>query len=42
MADLYDADIMEWSEKQADALRRRAANEIDWDNMAEEIEVPHG
>ena len=32
MADLYDADIMEWSEKQADALRRRAANEIDWDN----------
>ncbi len=35
---LYDADILEWSERQADALRRRATNEIDWDNVAEEIE----
>jgi hypothetical protein len=25
-------------ERQADALRRRAANEIDWDNVSEEIE----
>jgi len=24
--------------RQADALRRRSANEIDWDNVAEEIE----
>ena len=24
---------------QADALRRRAANEIDWENVAEEIEI---
>ena len=38
MADLYDTDIVTWSERQADALRRRAANEIDWDNVAEEIE----
>jgi len=34
----YDSDILEWSERQADALRRRAHNEIDWDNVAEEIE----
>ena len=34
----YDTDIVEWSERQADALRRRASNEIDWENVAEEIE----
>jgi len=38
MSDLYDTDAAAWSEQQADALRRRAANEIDWDNVAEEIE----
>jgi hypothetical protein len=38
MSDLYDTDIAAWSEVQADALRRRATNEIDWDNVAEEIE----
>jgi hypothetical protein len=38
MADLYDEDIVLWSERQADALRRRATNEIDWENVAEEIE----
>jgi Domain of unknown function DUF29 len=38
MADLYDEDIVLWSERQVNALRRRAANEIDWDNVAEEIE----
>jgi hypothetical protein len=27
-----------WSERHGDALRQRAANEIDWDNVAEEIE----
>ena len=36
---LYDADILVWSEQQAEALRRRAANEIDWENVAEEIET---
>lgn len=35
---LYDTDIAAWAEHQALALRRRAANEIDWDNVAEEIE----
>lgn len=35
--DLYDTDILIWSEKQAEFLRRRAANALDWDNLAEEI-----
>jgi hypothetical protein len=34
----YDTDVAAWAVQQADALRRRAANEIDWDNVAEEIE----
>ena len=38
MADLYDTDIVSWAEQQADALGRRATNEIDWNNVAEEIE----
>ena len=38
VSDLYDSDAAAWSEQQADALRRRAANEIDWENVAEEIE----
>jgi hypothetical protein len=38
MTDLYDKDVYSWALKQADALRRRSANEIDWDNVAEEIE----
>ena len=37
MAD-YETDFALWSEQQAQALRRRATNEIDWDNVAEEIE----
>jgi hypothetical protein len=41
---LYDDDILEWSEQQAAALRGVArtqpgiSNQIDWDNVAEEIE----
>jgi hypothetical protein len=34
---LYDTDILLWSEQQAKLLRRRASNELDWDNLAEEI-----
>jgi len=40
----YDADILVWSEHQAELLRRRAAGELvneadlDWTNIAEEIE----
>jgi hypothetical protein len=44
MSDLYDADILLWSERQGKLLRRRAAGELvndaelDWPNLAEEIE----
>jgi hypothetical protein len=44
MSDLYDTDIVTWSERQAELLRRRAAGELvndaqlDWPNIAEEIE----
>ncbi len=43
MSDLYDTDIVLWSEQQAALLRRLAAarpNEptLDWDNIIEEIE----
>jgi hypothetical protein len=44
MSDLYDDDILLWSERQAKLLRRRSAGElvndaeIDWPNVAEEIE----
>jgi hypothetical protein len=44
MSDLYGDDILLWSERQADLLRRRAAGELindaemDWPNIAEEIE----
>jgi Domain of unknown function DUF29 len=34
---LYDTDILLWSEQQAELLRGRAANALDWDNLAEEI-----
>ncbi len=43
MSDLYDTDILLWSEHQAALLRRRAAGELvneaelDWPNIAEEI-----
>jgi hypothetical protein len=37
MSELYDNDIVAWAARQSDALRRRAANEVDWDNVAEEI-----
>ena len=39
MTDLYDTDVLLWSEQQAEALRRRAANELDWENLAEEIDT---
>jgi hypothetical protein len=40
--DLYDRDILAWSEHQADLLRRVArgerVNEVDWEHVVEEIE----
>ena len=43
MGELYDADVVEWSERQARLLRRFAAGEPgnetpDWANIAEEVE----
>jgi len=43
MSELYDADILLWSEQQAKLLRRVTAGErindqVDWENVAEEIE----
>ena len=43
MSDLYDADVLEWSENQARLLRQHAAGEQaneqpDWANIIEEIE----
>ena len=44
MSGLYDEDVLLWSERQAELLRRRAAGEpldaaeLDWPNIAEEIE----
>jgi hypothetical protein len=34
---LYAADILLWSEQQAELLQRRATNQLDWENLAEEI-----
>ena len=39
MSNLYDADFYTWAISQGSALRRRSANEIDWENVAEEIET---
>lgn len=38
MAAAYDLDFHAWALAQADALRRRSANEVDWDHLAEELE----
>jgi hypothetical protein len=37
-ADLYEDDFTAWAEAQAEALRKRSLNEVDWANVAEEIE----
>jgi hypothetical protein len=37
MSDLYGDDMLLWCEQQADALRQRAANHLDWEHLAEEI-----
>ena len=39
MSDLYDEDFYTWTLRQADAARRRSANELDWDRVAEELEA---
>lgn len=37
-ARLYESDFCAWTQQQADRIRARAHNEIDWENVAEEIE----
>jgi hypothetical protein len=34
---LYDQDFFAWTQAQADALKRRSAHELDWDNLIEEV-----
>ncbi len=34
----YDRDFHAWAHAQSDAVRRRSTGEIDWDNVAEELE----
>ena len=36
---LYDEDIWTWARDQAEALRRRDVDAIDWENVVEEIET---
>lgn len=36
--DLYETDFYHWARRQADLARRRSSNELDWDNIAEELE----
>lgn len=38
MGKLYDSDFYSWAVEQADAIKRKSLNEIDWENVAEEIE----
>ncbi|WP_309606897.1 DUF29 domain-containing protein [Phenylobacterium sp.] len=38
MTKLYDRDFFAWTQDQADALRRRSVNELDWENLLEEVE----
>jgi len=35
---LYQSDFVAWAEAQAEALRARSANAIDWEQLAEEVE----
>ena len=36
---LYDRDFAAWSEEQGRLLRARSRSDLDWDNLAEEIET---
>ena len=35
---LYDRDLNAWAKQQAEALRRRDMEAIDWENVIEELE----
>lgn len=36
--DLYETDFYAWTQAQAEKLRARTHNDVDWENLAEEIE----
>jgi hypothetical protein len=36
---LHDSDFFTWTRAQADALRRRSSNELDWDMLAQEMDA---
>jgi Domain of unknown function DUF29 len=36
--DKYETDFYAWTRRQAELARRRCSNELDWDNIAEELE----
>ena len=38
MSATYDSDFYTWAKEQAALARARSTNEIDWDNIAEELE----
>ena len=38
LPDLYERDFYAWLQDQAEKLRARSHNDIDWDNLAEEVE----
>lgn len=38
MADLYEQDFYTWALTQADFLRTRSGNRLDWDRLAEELQ----
>jgi hypothetical protein len=38
MSEAYATDYYGWTREQADALARRSANELDWENLREEVE----
>jgi hypothetical protein len=39
MTKTFNADYYSWTKEQADALKRRSANELDWDRLAEEMDA---
>jgi hypothetical protein len=38
----YESDLYAWTQEQAALLRSRRADELDWDNLAKEIQVVGG
>lgn len=38
MSETYERDFYTWAKQQADLARARSSNQLDWDNVAEELE----